>query len=220
MPQCPDWNRLETLNNEKAMIGMYLSPHPLDTYKIVIQRFCNTQLTQFANLNDLKDKDFTVAGMVTEVQNLYTKTGKPFGRFKLEDYSGQHEFVLFDKDYENFRKYLFKDYFLLIKGSVRPRPYRDTEYEAKITSMQMLDDVLGGISELTLNLPIQEITPDATAELTERLTAAKGKINLRIKVIDPHEGVSLVFFSRKYKVALTQELVDYLENSQINYRIA
>ena len=220
VPQCPDWNRLETLNNEKAMIGMYLSSHPLDTYKIVIQRFCNTQLTQFANLNDLKDKDFTVAGMVTEVQNLYTKTGKPFGRFKLEDYSGQHEFVLFDKDYENFRKYLFKDYFLLIKGSVRPRPYRDTEYEAKITSMQMLDDVLGGISELTLNLPIQEITPDATAELTERLTAAKGKINLRIKVIDPHEGVSLVFFSRKYKVALTQELVDYLENSQINYRIA
>jgi len=220
LPQCPDWNKLETLNHEKEMIGMYLSSHPLDDYEVVIKRYCNTQLTQFANLNDLRDKDFTIAGMVTDVQNLYTRNGKPFGRFKLEDYSGQHEFALFDKDYENFRKFLFKDYFLLIKGSVRPRPYNKDEYEAKITSMQMLGDVLDSVNELTISLHINDISPDMTAELSERIAATKGKINLRVKVIDSREGVSLAFFSRKYKVALTQELVSYLESNQINYSIA
>ncbi len=154
----------------------------------MIKRYCNTQLTQFANLNDLRDKDFTIAGMVTDVQNLYTRNGKPFGRFKLEDYSGQHEFALFDKDYENFRKFLFKDYFLLIKGSVRPRPYNKDEYEAKITSMQMLGDVLDSVNELTISLHINDISPDMTAELSERIAATKGKINLRVKVIDSREG--------------------------------
>lgn len=218
-PQCPDWNKLETLNQEKEMIGMYLSSHPLDDYAIVIKRFCNTRMTQFANLNDLRNKDFTVAGMVTEVQNLYTRNGKPFGRFKIEDYTGQHEFALFDKDYENFRKYLFKDYFLLIRGSVKPRPYNKDEYEAKLTSMQMLGDTLDSINELTLNLSINEISPEMTAELSERIAVAQGKINLRIKVIDSREGVSLNFFSRKYKVGLTQEFIEFLDNSGINYAI-
>ena len=58
---------------------MYLSSHPLDDYEVVIKRYCNTQLTQFANLNDLRDKDFTIAGMVTDVQNLYTRTANPSG---------------------------------------------------------------------------------------------------------------------------------------------
>lgn len=220
VPQCPDWNKLETLNNEKEMIGMYLSAHPLDEYSIVIKKCCNTQLNSFSNLNDLRDKDFVVAGMVIEVQNLYTKGGKPFGRFKLEDYSGQHEFVLFDKDYENFRKYLFKDYFLLIKGSVRPRMYNKDMYETKITSIQMLGDTMDAIGEITITLDINDINPDTTTALTEYISSAKGKINVRIKVYDPREGVSLCFFSRKYKTALSQELIDYLDENQILYAIA
>ena len=219
VPQCLDWNKLETLNHEKEMIGMYLSSHPLDDYEILIKRFCNTQMTQLGNLNDMRDKDFTIAGMVTDVQNMYTRNGKPFGRFKIEDYSGQHEFTLFDKDYENFRKYLFKDYFLLIRGTVRKHPYRD-DLEAKITSMQMLDDAMNSINELTINLPVSEITRDITAGLTEKVASCKGKINLRIKVTDPYEGVSLTMFSRKYKVNLSQDLISFLEENQITYAIA
>lgn len=219
-PQCEEWSKLETLNHEKEMIGMYLSSHPLDDYSIVIKKYCNTQLTSFGNLNDLRDKDFIVAGMVTEVQNLYTKGGKPFGRFKLEDYSGQSEFVLFDKDYENFRKYLFKDYFLLVRGSVRPRMYNKDIYEAKITSMQMLGEALDTIGEITITLNINDINPEMTASLTEYISSAKGKINVKIKVYDPREGVSLNFFSRKYKTVLSQELIEYLDENQILYAIA
>ena len=59
--------------------------------------------------------------MVVGVQNLMTKTGKPWGKFKLEDYNGGHEFALFGKDYENFRKYLFPDYFLFVRGRVQAK---------------------------------------------------------------------------------------------------
>lgn len=79
--------------------------------------------------------------MVVSVQNLMTKTGKPWGKFVLEDYNGTHEFALFGKDYENFRKYLFADYFLFIRGRVQPKPYNDKELEFKIISMVQLSEM-------------------------------------------------------------------------------
>ena len=107
LPACADWSQLETLAKEREMIGLYLSAHPLDDYKIIINHMCKTQLTELENLEALKGQEIAVAGMVVSVQNLITKTGKPWGKFVLEDYNGTHEFALFSKDYENFRKYLF-----------------------------------------------------------------------------------------------------------------
>ena len=123
------------------MIGLYLSAHPLDDYKVIINHMCKTQLTELENLEPFKGQEIAVAGMVVSVQNLMTKTGKPWGKFVLEDYNGTHEFALFGKDYENFRKYLFSDYFLFIRGRVQPKPYNDKELEFKIISMvQLLGD--------------------------------------------------------------------------------
>ncbi len=221
LPQCDEWSKLETLNHEREMIGMYLSSHPLDDYAVVIKHFCNTQLTQFANLNDLRDKDFLVAGMVVGVQNLYTKNGKPFGRFKLEDYSGQHEFTLFDKDYERFRQYLFQDYFIMVKGSVKPKLYNKDEYEAKISAIQQLSDAYSTLlNDITLSIYIDDISQEMIARLKERLSLPGGNVNLKVKIIDSREGVVLNFFSKKYRVNLTMDLVEFLENMQINYRIA
>ena len=93
LPACADWSQLETLAKEREMIGHYLSAHPLDDYKIIINHMCKTQLTELENLEALKGQEIAVAGMVVSVQNLITKTGKPWGKFKLEDYNGGHDFA-------------------------------------------------------------------------------------------------------------------------------
>ena len=141
LPACADWSQLETLAKEREMIGHYLSAHPLDDYKIIINHMCKTQLTELENLEALKGQEIAVAGMVVSVQNLITKTGKPWGKFVLEDYNGTHEFALFSRDYENFRKYLFSDYFLFVRGRVQPKPYNDKELEFKIISMVQLSEM-------------------------------------------------------------------------------
>ena len=115
IPACAEWSQLEKLNKEREVIGLYLSAHPLDDYKVIIRNMCKTQVGDLDHLDELKGKEIAVAGMVVGVQNLMTKTGKPWCKFKLEDYNGAHEFALFGKDYENFRKYLFSDYFLFIR---------------------------------------------------------------------------------------------------------
>lgn len=192
LPACADWTQLETLAKEREMIGLYLSAHPLDDYKVIINHMCKTQLTELENLDPFKGQEIAVAGMVVSVQNLMTKTGKPWGKFVLEDYNGTHEFALFGKDYENFRKYLFADYFLFIRGRVQPKPYNDKELEFKIISMVQLSEMRDTmIKEMHVQLPVQEVTQELIRDLSERVREARGETLFRVNVYDRDAHVSL-----------------------------
>ena len=219
IPACAEWSQLEKLNKEREVIGLYLSAHPLDDYKVIIRNMCKTQVGDLDHLDELKGKEIAVAGMVVAVQNLTTKTGKPWGKFKLEDYNGTHEFALFGKDYENFRKYLFSDYFLFIRGRVQPRPYNDQELEFRITSLMQLSELQEAVKEVHVQLAVEEITRDLIARMGRSVKEAKGNTLLRLNVYDRQAQVSLNLFSKSYKVSLTQGLVSFFEDNDIKYTV-
>lgn len=219
VPNLPEWSTLDTLNREREVIGLFLSAHPLDNYAPIVKKMCNTRMSQFANLNDLKGKDFIAAGIVISVANLYSKNNKPFGKFILEDYSGAHEFMLFDKDYENFRKYLFPEYFLMIRGSVRPKRFNENEMEVKISSMMQLDEVRDTISEMVLKLDISDINPDMIEGLAAAVEGAKGNTQLKIKVLDSKNNVSAGFLASRTRVNVCKQLTDYLDDMDIKYNL-
>ena len=54
---CPDWPKLEKLNREKEVIGIYLSSHPLDDFKLEINTFTTATLADLQNLRDYLDRD-------------------------------------------------------------------------------------------------------------------------------------------------------------------
>ena len=203
------------------MIGLYLSAHPLDDFKVIIDHMCKTQLTELENLEPMRGQEIAVAGMVVEVRNLTTKTGKPWGKFTLEDYNGSHEFVLFGKDYENFRKFLFQDYFLFIRGKVQPRPYDDKSLEFKIISMVQLSELRDTmIREISVQLPVDEVTESFIRDFTKKVRESKGSTLLRVNVFDKENHVTINLFSKTHKVSLDRALVDYLDENEINYSIA
>ncbi|HZY37839.1 MAG TPA: DNA polymerase III subunit alpha, partial [Mucilaginibacter sp.] len=133
MPEAEEWALIEKLKYEKEVIGMYLTGHPLDNYKVELERFCNTTISDlklmqkarsgeggdeimaaFAQLR--KRGELCVGGLVGNVQHKMTKTGKPFGTFVLEDYNESYEFALFGDDYVKFRNLMVDGYFLHLKG--------------------------------------------------------------------------------------------------------
>lgn len=219
-PVCQDWGQLATLNKEREMIGLYLSAHPLDDYAFILKNMNITQLSDLQNLENFKGQEVAVAGMVISVQNLMTKTGKPWGKFAMEDYNGTHEFALFGKDYENFRKYLFNDYFLYVKARIQPRPYNDKELELKIISMVQLSEMRDTmLREVVLNIAVDDLTKDLVTSLSEKIKASKGDTQLKIKVYDPESQVRLMMFSKSNKINMTQDLVTYFDDNDINYKI-
>ncbi len=229
MPSCLEWSQLETLNKERDVIGLYLSAHPLDAYSVIIRNMCRVQLSDLDHLDELKNREIAIAGMVVDVQHMMSRTNKPWGRFKLEDYNGTHDFSLYGKDYENFRNFLFKDYFLFVRGKVQPRMRWDkeqgrviptNEMEFKITAMTQLSEMMENIKSLTVQLPLTDLTPTFTAELQQHLKHHKGKAALHLTLYDPKSGVRVGFLSKSHKVMVDSELLEFFDNRELTYTIS
>ena len=221
IPVCEPWNQLQVLGKEREMIGLYLSSHPLDDYRVVIDNLCKYQVSDLDNLEPLNGKEIAVAGIVVSVQNMTTKDGRPFGKFKLEDYNGAHEFMLYSKDFETFRQYIYQDYFLFIRGKVQPRPYSNPPMlEYKITSITQLADMRDTIKEMHITVPVEEVSESAIADLSAMVGRSGGKAVLYINLYDKDEQVALNMYSRKYHIDVTPEFTDFLDERGWKYTIS
>ena len=221
IPVRGDAIQLELLNKEKELIGMYLSAHPLDEYKLLLNSVCKCTLSDLNELDKLNGKDIAVAGIVTETSEFYLKNGTPAGKMVVMDYNGTYEFAFFRKDYETFRTRMFKDYFLLIQGRVQPRQWsKNGELEFKVNSITQLSDVRDAIRDIKLYLPTDILTREFIDELIEVAKASKGKAQLKFSLQDLEEEVMVSAYSRKYKVELTKEIAEFIAKYNLTYTIS
>ena len=220
IPVRGDAVQLELLNKEKDLIGMYLSAHPLDEYKLLLDSVCKCSLSDLNDLEKMRGKEIAVAGIVTDTTEFYLKNGTPAGKMTVMDYNGMYEFAFFRKDYEMFRTRMFKDYFLLIQGRVQPRPYSNPEVlEFKVQSVTQLSDVRDAVREIKLYTPTEILTREFIDELIEVAKVSKGKAQLKFSLQDLQEAVNVSAYSRKYKVALTKEIAEFIEKHNLKYTI-
>ena len=220
VPQVEDWNPLTILNKEREVIGLYMSSHPLDRFGFILRRACQHDLQSLQDLNPLKDTEVALAGVVTSVTPLATKDGRPYARFVLEDYNSQHEFTLFSKDYERFSSLIQINNFLFIRGRVQVRPYRQPEeLEYKIVSIQHLADIADGITNIRIELDINEVCSSFTNMILEQAAANSGKATLQFVVVDHNEDVKVKLSSKKYRVTPSTEFINFLDSNDINYFI-
>jgi DNA polymerase-3 subunit alpha len=210
---CPDWPKLEKLNREKEVIGIYLSSHPLDDFKLEINTFTTATLADLQNLREYLDRDVTVAGMVTDVRTGIGKNGKPYGSFTLQDYSDSFRFMLFDKDYIENSKFFIVGYYLLVKGRVQKRKYKEEEIEFKIKTINLLSSVKDElIKSVTLKIDPENIDSEMINNLKKLISEHKGETELKFLFLDPDDKISLPMFSRTFRIRLNNELLSYLED--------
>ncbi len=210
---CPDWPKLEKLNREKEVIGIYLSSHPLDDFKLEINTFTTATLADLQNLREYLDRDVAVAGMVTDVRTGIGKNGKPYGSFTLQDYSDSFRFMLFDKDYLENSKFFIVGYYLLIKGRVQKRKYKEEEIEFKIKTINLLSSVKDElIKSVTLKIDPENIDNEMIHNLKKLINEHKGETELKFLFLDPDDKISLPMFSRTFRVRLNNELLSYFED--------
>ena len=224
-PPVAEYNEIEFLKREKELVGMYLSSHPLDKFKLEINEFSNTPLSKIeeieANLSldkSLQNREFYFAGLVTEVEERFTKSeNKPWFKMTVEDYSGSHVFAVSSKDYENYIRYAKVHQCLLIKCVPRKRFAKEGEkepFDLKIAGMGFLSDTKERyIREFHVVMPLDRITPDLRKSLAKEFRRHKGTVRLYVDVLFSHDGQqdSVVLFSKETKVNPCFELYDTLE---------
>ena len=223
IPQVEEWAKLILLEKEKSLIGIYLTAHPLDDYRLEIESFCSRDVFLKDLNNDIdkyQGKDFTFGGMVTANREATSKNGNPFSTFTLSDYTDSIEFFLFGQDYVNFHKYCKTGLFLLVKGSVKQR-YNGDSFEFKISQIELLSEVRKNyVKSITLNLPIHKLDENVVERIEKMALNNKGNTLLKFNIYNPENNMNVQMFSRTAKINLTDGFLKLFEEElNITYRI-
>lgn len=217
----PEWGNLERLNKERDLVGIYLSAHPLDEYIPILEKMCNAKMADLVDLTPLQNHDLILGGIVTAVKEGMTKKGSPYGRVKMEDFSGAAEFVFFGDDWVGKKNYFAEGMFLYLIGKCQPRKWQPDEWEVKINGVKLLSDVKDDdIQKITVSVPLSFITNEFVLEFSELIRNNPGKVDLSFVICDDDGQNRVSMQSRTMKVSLKKDIVIYIKNRpQLDYKI-
>ena len=220
LPAYDRWSDLERLNKEKELVGIYLSAHPLDEFRIILNYVCNTGVIELNDKDSLLGRDLLFGGIVTDFREGMTKKGSPYGIIKMEDFTGSSELALFGKDYIEYSKYGKPGMYLLIRARVEDR-YNSGRLSLSIGTVQLLPDVKHQLIEkLSITVPIHSLDQTVITELATLIKSKPGQSLLYFRVIDGEHHVMQNFLSQSMRIEVTPQLVDYLiENENLEFKV-
>ena len=216
-PQLPTkiepWSKLEELAREKEVVGFFISGHPLDPFKVIINHKCNANCAQLkAGLEPFKGKDITFGGIVTGSEQRTSKTGNAFGKLIIEDYHGALELMLFGKDFVEYNKFMVKSLFVFVKAKVQERYGQPGSLEIKVQKIELLESVKETIfSNMKLRMDINAINEELIANIDAIFSASQGKCNVEFFIEDIAENLSVKLPSKSRKIGITSDLTAALD---------
>jgi len=114
------WGTAEKLGFEKELLGFYVTGHPLDDYRPLLE---SSKYTPIARLGELEDKSTpTIAGALTSVEKKFTKKdSKPFAVVIIEDLTGPLEVMIWNETFNKSQQYLVPGNIVSITGRIDQR---------------------------------------------------------------------------------------------------
>ncbi|MCQ2506262.1 MAG: DNA polymerase III subunit alpha [Lachnospiraceae bacterium] len=160
-PNEPDYSFAEKLEYEKATLGIYISGHPLDEYKGLLEKNVTATADMFeafaeddevyedqvinpeaVSVNEsrlVQDEYETIGGIISGITIKTNKQNKQFAFFMLEDNYGEVECLCFAKVYEGLRSYIRKDNRIFVRGRVSIEPGKAAKLV--VASIKSFDDI-------------------------------------------------------------------------------
>ncbi len=218
------WSDIERLNKERDLVGIYLSAHPLDEYKIILDNLCNARCMELADRGAaLRDRDdVTLGGIVTAVQTRYGRDNKQWGLVTLEDFEGSGELAIFGDDWFNLSGKFFIGASLYITGKMMQRFRNSEQKELKIQNVELLQSVKEkAIDSITISLVSDELDEQIVEELNELIVEHPGKTKLFFQLRDSLGKNHVLLRSPNKGVDVRHTLIDYIEShpNVMNYKI-
>ncbi len=215
IPLCEPWTLPELLDREKEVIGIYLSAHPLDGFKFEMEHFNFLPLSELENN---KGRSVRIAGFVTDAAHMTTKKGSKFGKFILNDYSGNHEVVLWQEDYVKYNQFIDNGQKLMMQGAYQQNEWRGN-WEFKVHQVMLLENVRKTlIKRMKLSIPVQQLNADVLVFLQQNFKQHQGKTDVVFHIHDEENNISLK--THNFKLDLNDDFLQFLAaNEAIGFAI-
>jgi len=191
----PDWDEHTRLQNEKEVLGFFVSGHPLDKYR---EKLRNLKVVDTATACEMKPEpqqfrrgqpdtsnEIQIAGVITGLKVAKSKrSGEMYAQANLEDTVGKIELIAFPQSYEKLAEKLKIDVPVLVRGSLRGD--EDAAPKLSISSITALEDVKIKLPDaLRIRVPLH--SPDETllSKLDAVLRAAPGTGKVMLRLEEP-----------------------------------
>ena len=145
MPNVPEFDKEQILSYEKEVLGIYLSGHPLEKYRAMMDKTISARTTDFqpdeeTGLPRVTDgQKVIIGGMITDKTIKYTKNNKVMAFLTMEDLVGTVEVVVFPRDFEKNQSMLDEDNRVFLQGRVSAED--DKASKLILEKMRKFDDV-------------------------------------------------------------------------------
>ncbi len=197
LPKAPDWDEHTRLQNEKEVLGFFVSGHPMDKYR---EKLRNLRVVDTATACEMKPEpvvfqrgqrepqnEIQIAGVITGLKPGKSKrSGEMYASACLEDTLGKIDLIAFPKDYERLQEALKIDVPVLVRGSLRGE--EDSAPKLSVTAITALEDVKIKLPEaLRIKVPLHH--PDAALleKLMRVFADAPGPGKLLLDLEEPGE---------------------------------
>ncbi|HMO33884.1 MAG TPA: DNA polymerase III subunit alpha [Lacibacter sp.] len=219
IPNCEEWTLTQKLDFEKEVTGMFISGHPLDHFRFELKHY---KIKPVADFNEFKDsvtlqpsptQSIRLAGLVTTAQHRVTKTGKQFGIFGMEDYTGKMEFALFGEDYVRFKDYFSPGSVLFVTGGFKTRWNKTDEFEFKVEKIILLETVKRTLTK-TVQVKVEPrfVTGEMIHFIETNVKRNPGRSSLRFQLYEPEDGWTVSMYTVQNGFEMNDEMAQFLDN--------
>ena len=185
MPQVEEYPKEIILTFEKEVLGIYLSGHPLERYRNMMEKMISAKTSDFqpddeTGIPEVYDNQkVIVGGMITDKTIKYTKNNKVMAFLTVEDLVGTVEVVVFPRDYEKCQMFLNEDARLFIQGRVSAED--DKASKLILEKVRTFDDMP---RELWIQFESREDYAKAETGLVDDLMSSRGNSSVVIYLKD------------------------------------
>ena len=216
------WSDIERLNKERELVGIYLSAHPLDEYKIILDNLCNAKCADLADITQLNGRDDVVlGGIVTAIRTRFDKRGLPCGFVTLEDFDGAGELALFGDDWGRWNGMFTEGASVYLTAKLQPRFTNSNQMELKVQNVEYLQRVKEkALDRITISMVADRLDDQVVADLNEIISSNPGKTKLFFQLRDSKGKNHVLLRSKTEGVDVRHVLIDYIESHDIlDYQI-
>jgi DNA polymerase III subunit alpha len=182
-----EWPRKLLLAQEREMLGLYVSGHPLDGAEWILQRNRDTSVAELM-ASGRTEGDVKVAGIIVSVdRRINKKSGSPWAIVTIEDLDASVEALFFPRVYEQFAAELTEDAAVAVHGRLNDRDGAISVFAQDLVILDLAAVRHTG-PPVVIALPEDRITPELTAELRHILQAHPGGTQVILRMERSGEG--------------------------------
>ncbi len=202
LPDCPEWPMPYQLKMEKEVTGFYISGHPLDEFRLTMNRFCNVEVSRLRNdLKSLNGQNIMFAGMITESIEKIARNGSAYGIVTVEDFSGNHNLMLFSEDYLKKKHMLELGNNIFVVAKVAERYNQPGNLNIQISDIFLLVETMAKLAKnVALTINVSDVDDELINKLSLLAKNNAGDCELHLHLNDVEDGILLQTKSTSVKV--------------------